>query len=168
MKLIILLLFFSCTSYEKYKYLSEDFEIPSSQFRADFDTTWNAVINVMKKYDIEIQNQESGVLKTKWIDNTLELNFSDSFGSNDKIKSARFKVLINVNQSFKSNNPITKVNVMKRQLVERDYLQGWKEIKEDHILENTILYRIKRYLAISHYLKRIQEINEKKQIKEFL
>jgi hypothetical protein len=168
LRIIIFLSLLSCTSYEKYQYLTEELQIPQENFNADFQEIWSAVINVMKKYDIEVQNQETGVIKTRWIDNTLEMNFADSFGSSDKIKTAKFKILVNVSQTYRSNSPVSKVTVFKRQLVEKDFLQGWRELKNDQILETTILYRVKRYVSISKYLKKIQAQNEKEEIENFL
>ncbi|MBT4791129.1 MAG: hypothetical protein HON90_06125, partial [Halobacteriovoraceae bacterium] len=102
-KLLSLTLLFSllsCSSYEKYRQITEEFEIPTKLFKADFNQTWQAVIQVMKKFDIAYQNQEAGKVKTRWMDNTLQVNFTDSFGSNDKVKSAEFKLLINISEGF--------------------------------------------------------------------
>ncbi|MCB9091110.1 MAG: hypothetical protein H6621_11290 [Halobacteriovoraceae bacterium] len=158
----------SCTSYEKIKYLSQDFEIPTKSFTADFNQTWSAVINVMKKYDIQIQNQETGVIKTRWMDNTLETNFADAFGSSEKVKSARFKILVNVTKGYRANTPVTRVSVYKRQIIEQDFLNGWKEMKNDSILEKTILYRIGRLITMDRYLQKVQKAEEEKQIQNFL
>ena len=71
-------LFSSCASYEKFKLITEELEIPSQIYGADYNQTWQAVIQVMKRYDISYQNQESGKIKTRWMDNTLQVNFTDS------------------------------------------------------------------------------------------
>ncbi len=168
MRFILLFLLYSCTSYEQFEYLTKEFEIPNKVFDSDFAQAWSAVVNVMKRYDIELQNQETGVIKTRWIDNTLEVNFADSFAANDRIKTARFKILVNVERSYKANAPVTKVSVYKRQLVEKDFLQGWKEVRKDHILEKTILYRVERYITLDKYLQKIQKQNEEKEINNLL
>jgi hypothetical protein len=146
-----------CSSYEQFRYIAEEFEIPSEVFPFDFNQTWLGVLQVMKSYDLELQDQESGVIKTRWIDNTLELNFADSFGSSDAIKAAKFKVLLNVVKGFRGNREVSKVTVFRRQLVEQDFLQGWRVVNSDGILEKTILYRIKRNLEIAGRLKKIED-----------
>ncbi len=167
--LFFLLIFLaSCSSYDKYKYLNSDLEIPNTLFEASFQQTWSAVVGVMKKYDIELQNQETGVIKSRWMDNTKELNFSDAFGSSEKIKSARFKVFVNVNEANRGDRMLTKVTVYKRQLVENDFLHGWKEIKQEHDLEKVLLYRISRLIKIDDYLKKIQKEKEEKELQEAL
>lgn len=149
--------FSSCSSYEQFKYITEEFEIPNQVYKFDYNQTWLAVLQVMKKYNLELTNQEAGVIKTRWEDNTLEVNFADSFGSSDAVKAARFKVIVNVVKGFRLNKEVTKVTVFRRQMVEQDFLQGWKVIPTDGILEKTILYRVDRQLKIAAKLKKIEE-----------
>ncbi|MBF0360028.1 MAG: outer membrane protein assembly factor BamC [Oligoflexia bacterium] len=158
-----------CTSYDMYKYITDDFEMPTEVINADYNLTWQAIIDVinMKHYDLEHQNQEAGVIKTKWVDNTTEMNFSDSFGSSDAVKAAKFKITINVVKGFKGTKEVAKVSVYKKQFVEQDFLQGWKEIPSDNILEKTILYRVNRRIAIDRKLRSIEKMKEKEELKKF-
>ncbi len=149
------LLFFSCSSYENFKQVSEDLEIPSQVYRADYNKVWQEVMKITNKYEREVYNQEAGVIKTRWRDNTLELNFADSFGSNDEVKSAQFKLIINVAKGYRGNKEVCKVTVFKRQRVEQDFLQGYKVIRTDGILEKSILYRLERALQIESKLQEI-------------
>lgn len=155
--ILLMLTGVGCSSYEQFKYITEEFEIPNKVFRFDYNQTWLAVLQVMKKYNLELTNQEAGIIKTRWQDNTLEVNFADSFGSSDSVKAARFKLIINVVKGFRSNKEVTKVTVYRRQMIEQDFLQGWKVIPTDGILEKTILYRIDRNLRIAAKLKQIEE-----------
>ncbi len=165
--LIISMLFFSsCASYEKFRQVTEELDIPSKLYKADYNQTWHAVISVMRKYDIAQQNQEAGFIKTRWMDNTLEINFADSFGSSDAVKAAKFKLIINVVKGFRSSREVTKVTIYKRQLVEQDFLQGWKEVSNDSIMEKTLLYRIERLIATDNKLKEIDKAREKEQLEQ--
>jgi hypothetical protein len=146
-----------CSSYEQFRYITEEFEIPNKVFKFDYNQTWLAVLQVMKNYNLELTNQEAGIIKTRWQDNTLEVNFADSFGSSDAVKAARFKLIINVVKGYRGNKEVSKVTVYRRQMIEQDFLQGWKVIPTDGILEETILYRIDRNLKIAAKLKRIEE-----------
>jgi len=141
----------------KTEYITEEFEVPTKVFPADFNMSWQAVLQVMKKYDLALQNQEAGIIKTRWIDNTLELNFADSFGKSDTVKAAKFKLIINVVKGYRGSREVSKVSIFKRQLIEQDFLQGWKEVPTDGIQEKTILYRIERTLAIERKLKQIED-----------
>lgn len=152
----------ACTSYENFKNITEDLEIPSQVYRSDFNKVWQEVMKIVNKYPREVDNQDAGIIKTRWIDNTLELNFADSFGSNDAVKAAQFKLIINIVKGYRGSKEVSKVTVFKRQRVEQDFLQGWKVIRTDGILEKSILYRLERALAIE---SKLQEIEDKK-IKE--
>lgn len=162
--LIGLLTLSSCASYEKFRQVTEELEIPSKVYRADFNQTWQAVIQVMRKFDIAQQNQEAGFIKTRFMDNTLEKNFTDSFGTSDAVKAAKFKLIVNVVKGYRSSREVTKVTIYKRQLVEQDFLQGWKEIPTDGIQEKTLLYRIERLIAIDNKLREIDKAREKEQL----
>lgn len=155
--IIMISMLSSCASYEKFRYLTEDYEVPSKVFKNNYDQTWLAILQVVKKYDLQLQDQDSGVIKTKWTDNTLQLNFSDSFGSSDSIKAARFKLIVNIVKGFRGRREVSKVTIYKRQVVEQDFLQGAKVVPSDGILEKTILYRIGRSLAITSKLQKIED-----------
>lgn len=138
--------------------------MPSRIYKADYNQAWQAVIQVMRKYDIAQQNQEAGFIKTRWMDNTLETNFTDSFGSSDAVKAAKFKLVVNVVKGYRASREVSKVTVYKRQLVEQDFLQGWKESPTDGIMEKTLLYRIERLIATDNRLKEIDKAREKEQL----
>jgi len=162
--MFFLFIFSSCANYEKFRQITEEMEMPSTIFKADYNQTWQAVITVMRKFDIAQQNQEAGFIKTRWMDNTLEVNFADSFGTSDAVKAAKFKLVVNVVKGFRSSQEVTKVTIYKRQLLEQDYLQGWKEVTTDGILERSLLYRIERLIVIDNQLKEIDKQREKEQL----
>jgi len=169
-KLLNIILFFSlfsCASYEKYRQITEEFEIPSMVYKADFNQTWQGVVQVMKRFDVYYMNQEAGKIKTRWMDNTLQVNFTDSFGSNDKIKAAEFKLLLNVSEGFSYGRKVTKVTIYKRQRIENDFLQGWKETPSDGIQERTLLYRLGVLIKNDNKLNALDKDKEKEELENF-
>ncbi|HLW57932.1 MAG TPA: hypothetical protein VKY27_11125 [Bacteriovoracaceae bacterium] len=119
---------------------------------------------MMRRYDIAQQNQEAGFIKTRWMDNTMEINFADSFGSSDSVKAAKYKLVVNVVKGYRSGKEVTRVIIYKRQLLEQDFLQGWKEAPADGIIEKTLLYRISRLIAIDNKLREIDKAREREQL----
>src|SRR5690606_28990425 len=119
------------------------------------------VIQVMKRFDIAYQNQESGKIKTRWMDNTLQVNFADAFGSSEAVKAAEFKLVINVAEGYSYGQKVTKVTIFKRQRIEHDFLQGWREVPTDGIQEKTLLYRIQTLINNDNKLKAIDKAREK-------
>jgi hypothetical protein len=67
-------------------------------------------------------------------------------------------------KGFRSSREVTKVTIYKRQLVEQDFLQGWKEMTTDGIMEKTLLYRIERLIANDNKLKEIDKAREREQL----
>ena len=157
----------SCTSYKQFQEITQEFEIPSKIFPHTYALTWQAVVSVMTNEDLEVTDQEAGVLKTRWKDNTIELNFADSFGNSDSVKAAKYKLIITVVKGFRGGREVSKVTVFKRQMVEHDFLQGWKIIRSDGILEKAVLYRIERRLFIETKLQKLEE-EKNKQIEQDL
>lgn len=165
--LISILSLFSCSSYKEFQSLREEDAVPNKTLPFDFDQTWQATLQVMQKFDLSLQTQELGVIKTRWIDNTVELNFADSFGKNESVKSAKFKMIVNVTRQDRLTRSMTKVSIYKRQMIEKEFLQGSKPERSDGTLENTLLYRIGRILTMEKELKRLKEIKSK-QLEESL
>jgi len=165
--LSLIFLIASCASYEKYKQITEELEIPTQVFKSDFNQTWAAVLQVMKRFDIAYSNQEAGKIKTRWMDNTLQVNFTDSFGSNDKVKAAEFQLMVNVAEGYSYGTKVTKVTIYKRQRVEQDFLQGWKESPPDGIQEKTLLYRIGVKIENDNKLKAVDKAKEAEQLQDF-
>ena len=157
----------SCASYEKFKRITEEYEFPSEIYNSDYNQTWQAVLETMRVFDIAVQNQEIGSIKTRWMDNTKSLNFTNSFDKNTDVKAAQFKLQVNVVKGFRGDREVSKVTFYKRQLVEQDFLQGWKETPSDGIMEKTLLYRIGRLLEREKKLDEIQKQKEKEQLSTF-
>ena len=163
-----LFIFNNCSYYDEFKGLSEEPEIPTQVYSYPFNNTWTAISEIMKKYDLAIQNQETGTMKTEWIDNTLELNFADSFGSSDAIKSAKFRLTVQVSKGHKGAKEVSKVSVFKQQIIEKDFLQGNKLIPSDLILEKVILYRLERLLQLDAKIRKLDQLKISKERERLL
>ena len=161
--LILLCMLCSCSSYREFEQLSQDVEIPTKIFRATYADTWSAVIKVIEQsnLDTEAPNQEIGTVKTRWNDNTIQLNFADSFGKNETVKEAKFKLIFNVIKGFRDSREVTKVTIYKRQIINQDFLQGWKIVPSDRIQEKTLLYRIGQVLMIDKRIKQLEDAKQK-------
>ena len=46
----MILLMGSCASYDKFREVTEEYKIPQKDYPADFNQTWLAVIQVMKRF----------------------------------------------------------------------------------------------------------------------
>ncbi len=113
---------------------------------------------------MDISNAESGYLQTKWIDNTAEKNFTDSFGEADNYLKAQYRFQVSLSKGFFNHKPTIKVSIEKEQLIQKDALEGWRPVETDSIDETTLLYRIGRLIYVRIKLAKIEELKARKEI----
>lgn len=138
----------------------------SRVFVTDTGTAWQAVLESLKSYRLDVSNREAGFLQTRWTDNTTDRNFVDSFGGADSYLKAQFRFRININQGFFAGTSSVKLTVQREQWVQRDVLEGWRAIETDGIEEATLLYRIERIITMRTRLAEIERQKTEKQIEQ--
>lgn len=141
-------------------------QVYTRTYLTDVNTAWQGVLESLHSQPIDITNRESGYIQTRWIDNTEQRNFTDSFGGADYLLKAQYRFKINVSKSFYKGEPSAKVTVQKEQLVQIDVLEGWQRRESDSIEENTLLYRIGRIIYMRMKLAKIEEDKMKKELRE--
>ncbi len=150
-----------CASYEQFRYITEEFELPTRVFKADYNLTWQAVKKLLINADIDHEDAEAGIIKTLPMDNTMEVNFTDSFGPNDRVKAAKVKLVVNVVRGYRASKEVTKVTIYKRQFIQPDFLTGFREVPSDGIFEKVFLYRLERIIWQEAQLKKIEDARAK-------
>lgn len=133
-------------------------------YLTDFSSAWESVLDSLKSMRLDVTNREGGFVQTRWMENTADKNFTDSFGNADAYLKAQFRLRVSVAKGFYNGRPSVKISVTKEQMVQRDVLEGWQRIESDHIDENTFLYRIGRIIFIRMRLAQIEEEKTKKAI----
>jgi hypothetical protein len=140
--------------------------IYSKVFLTDYNTAWQAALEAVKRFDKTTQNRQGGVVQTAWIDNTAEKNFIDSFGGDATYLKARYRLNLSIAPSNYKGKPSVKVSILKDQMIQRDLLEGWKQVQSDAIEENTYLYRIGRIIYIKLKLKQLEDQKMRQVIEE--
>ena len=135
-------------------------------FLTEQDTAWQAVLEALKSYRLDVSNREGGFLQTRWTDNTSDRNFVDSYGGADLYLKAQYRFKINLNKGFYSGQNAIKLTVQREQWVQRDALEGWRPVDTDGIEEATLLYRIERIITVRTRLTEIEREKTEKQIQE--
>lgn len=135
-------------------------------FKSDFDTTWQAVLESLKSSPLEISNRESGYIRTKWIDNTDQKNFVDSFGPGKAYLKAQHRFRVTVSQGTFDRIPAVRVAVQKEQMVQYDILEGWRPVVSDEVDEETLLYRVGRIIFVRMKIAKADEEKSKEELKE--
>lgn len=117
-------------------------------FVAEKQIAWQATLDALKSFRLDISNRETGTIQTRWTDNTTQRNFVDSFGKSGSYLKAQFRYKVELGDGFYNGVKAVRVIVQKEQVVQRDLLEGWQHMESDAIEENTLLYRIGRLIAI--------------------
>jgi len=133
---------------------------------SDQETVWQGVIEALKSYPIDISNRETGVVQTRWKDNTAEANLSDNFGGSPVYLKAQFRYRVNIVEGAYQGRPAIRVSVRKEQLVNQDALDGWRRVPSNGVEERTLLYRLGRIVLMRMQFAREEEIRIQREIEE--
>ena len=135
-------------------------------YLTEMNTAWQNVLKALRKNALDVSNRETGFVQTKWIDNTAEKNFIDSFGGAQAYLKAQYRFRVSVSEGFYNGRQSVKVAVQKEQMIQQDVLEGWKPVVTDTLEENTLLYRIGRLIYIHMKLAKMEEETTKKALQE--
>ncbi len=132
-------------------------QVYQRRYVTDLNTAWQACLEALKSHPLSDKNIQSGYIQTKWVDNTEQRNFVDSFGDANATLKAQFRFKVNVASTFYNGEPVVKISVTKDQLVQYDVLEGWRSVETDSIDENTLLYRIGRLIYFKMKIAKLEE-----------
>jgi hypothetical protein len=135
-------------------------------FLTDSNVAWQAVLEALKSFRLDVSNREAGFVQTRWTDNTSSRNLVDSFGGSDVYLKAQFRFKISLNQGFYAGQQSVKLTVLREQMIQRDVLEGWRPVETDGLEENTLLYRIERIITVRTRLAEIEKEKTEKAIQE--
>lgn len=135
----------------------ESNKIYSKVFLVDYNTAWQASLDSLRSFDKTKQNRAGGIIQTAWIDNTAERAFIDAFGGQQTYIKSRYRLTMAVGPGTYKGKPSVKVSIEKEQQIQRDALEGWKDVLSDAIDESTMLYRISRLIFMKVKLQKLEE-----------
>ena len=134
-------------------------------YETSFNTAWQAVLDALKSSRLDVSNRESGVIITRWSNNTAEKNFTDGDGTTTPYMKAQYRFKINLSQGYYKNRKAIQITVLKEQVAQRDALDELRPLESDTIEENTLLYRVGRLINVRTRLAKIEENRVNEEIK---
>ena len=162
----LLLFFGGCMSAYKKSLGGDTKKAYSKVFFSDFNLVWQSTLEALKSFPLDISNRESGYIQTRFIDNTSQKNFIDTFGVGQLYLKSRFRFRVSVAKSIYKKKRVIKVNIIKEQLIKEDVLEGWREVETDGLEENTLLYRVERLVKIQSKINDLEKVRIQKQLKK--
>lgn len=167
---ILALLFFAQTGCMKAYIQSVGGEVNrdfSRIFKTDINTAWQSCLEALQSVPLESANRESGMIRTRWRDNTADKNFADSHDSAPIYMKAQYRFHVTLAEGYYSGVESVKVTILKEQMVQKDVLDGLRPQPTDSIDENTLLYRIERLIDIRRQLAEIENRKAEEALKSF-
>lgn len=120
-------------------------------FLSDFATAWTASLEAVSagRTDVvRVNNRETGIIETGWIDNTESRQFLDVFRDEDFFLRMRYKMQVQVREGIKNGQQAVMVRVLKQQQQQTTFMGGFNELESDGVEEGVYLYRIGRLIAL--------------------
>lgn len=156
----------SCMSAYKKSVGADTQQVYSKVFATDINTAWQSVLDSFKSIRLDVSNRESGLVQTRWQDNTAERNFSDGDGLTFPYMKAQFRFKVTLSKGIYKNTEAVKVTVLKEQLVKRDVLEDYRPLESDSLEEKTLLYRIGRIIYLKMKMAKLEEDRLNQQIQQ--
>jgi len=138
----------------------------SRVYAADFEVSWQSVLDSMKSIRLDVTNREGGFIQSRWMDNTKEKNFTDGDGSTAPYMRAQYRFKVTVATGVYGGSSGVKVTVQREQFAQRDALDDLHPLESDSIEENTLLYRIGRIISVRTRLAKLEEDQTKREIEQ--
>jgi len=164
--LFVFIFFQSCASRELPK---RPVDLPFSHvFTGDFDTVWNATVQVLEQYSITVAVRSSGLIQTDWMNsrhNTDLFDYPHKQTFLEEVKS-KIKVKLSKGYSSKSGRSAVRVQISKVLREYKNIIYDWQRIPTDFYEEQVLLYRIGRKIKILKAIKREKKRLERKQKKK--
>ncbi|NDD92146.1 hypothetical protein EBZ37_08685 [bacterium] len=152
------------TAYRRSVGANQD-QVFSRIFRTDSNTAWIASVEALKSFRLDISNQKLGFIQTRWTDNTLDKNSTESLDGAGPYLKAQYRFRVNLSPVYvEGRGQGIKVSVLREQWVQRDVLEGWRPAETDTVEENTLLYRIGRIVAIRTEIDRLERAQTEKEL----
>lgn len=124
-------------------------------FDETYETVWKAAQLALSKYSIRVNDMDSGIFETQsihgdkaWLSPNVEKAISGG---------QRYKISVRILKGTKkSGAPATKVIILKRAEIQRDFFSEVEKLPSDGLEELAIMYRIERELEIAKGLARVK------------
>jgi hypothetical protein len=127
---------------------------PLSQlYRADFDQIWRNIQLAMRRYPVRVNNIDAGILETDYI--KADKLFSMPSETPPR-PGVRYKIIVRGIKGSVEGKPAVEVKLQKIVEMQENFFEGFRTVPSDGLEEQTILYRIGRYLEIDQMLGKTQ------------
>jgi hypothetical protein len=124
-------------------------------YQSSYDEVWRAVQKALANYPIRLNNIDQGIIETDTLKGDQVWN--PPFAKSKQKISPRYMLKIKVAKGRIQNSESTRVTLLKKQSVTKDFFSGDVELASDGLEEKSIFYRIEREIKLEHSLRKAFE-----------
>jgi len=126
-------------------------------FQGSYDEVWSATLKTLDsfQYKYPTANKDSGFIETDFSKGYSKREFLFSGGEKFP-KEIKWKLTLRLLSSKSSEGRFQiRVRIKKEEYVNQGFLEGWKKVESDGLVEKVILYRIERILYLNKKIERL-------------
>ncbi len=154
---LLFLLLTSCALFEKEeRTIIDGLEDPPYQrlYQNEYEKVWRAVQISLSNYPIAVNNMDAGILETDFIKADQGWLAPEQPAVPPGGRKYKINVLVARGVTPNSSEPVVRVRITKKLVVQRDFFSDLKDLESDGLEEHIILYRIQREVEIDKGLEK--------------
>ncbi len=124
-------------------------------FESSYDEVWRAIQKALANYPIQLNNIDQGIIETDTIKG--DQIWHPPYNQKNKKMIARYTLQVKVAKGRVQNNDSTRVTLIKKQSVTKDFFSGDVELASDGLEEKAIFYRVEREIKLESSLRKAFE-----------
>lgn len=125
------------------------------EYKASYDSVWNAASKALSKYKITFSNKDAGIIQTDFLTGTSRTEFYTSGGERFQ-KEIKWKLQLKlIPTTTPKGTSLVKVRVAKEMYINPGFLEDWKPTETDYLTEKALLYRIGRIVYLDSKVEKL-------------
>ncbi|MBI3018111.1 MAG: hypothetical protein HYY62_09030 [Deltaproteobacteria bacterium] len=150
---ILILSFTSCATRPKPP--ASPIDALYGEYRASYDSVWNASSKALSKYKITFSNKDAGLIQTDFLTGYSRTEFYTSGGEKFQ-KEIKWKLQLKlIPTTTQKGTSLVKVRVAKETYISPGFLEDWKPTETDYLTEKALLYRIGRIVYLDSKVEKL-------------
>ena len=124
-------------------------------YEYSYDDVWRAVQKALANYPIQLNNIDQGIIETDILKG--DQVWQPPYAKGKQKISPRYTIKVKVAKGQVQGEESTRVTLLKKQSVTKDFFSGDVELASDGLEEKAILYRIEREIKLERSLRKAFE-----------
>lgn len=126
-------------------------------FQGSYDEVWSAILKTLDsfQYKYPSANKDAGFIETDFSKGYSGREFIFSGGEKFP-KEIKWKLTLRLlSSTSEEGKPQIRVRIKKEEYVNQGFLEGWKRVESDGVIEKVLLYRIERVIHLNKKIERL-------------